>query len=213
MPRHAWIVLAGFALAGCDNGYEYSGFQMTDFFPMDGTERSLTYSTVENLDYDLKMTMLLDSVDDRGEGLRVVTFSHEKLCREGVEECGAGFVYDFKLSSDDTRGTLIHGYERADGPVVFDTPLTLAKVRMAFGDTQTTVGVDGHDFTTTYNGNVDCEDTLNVDWECAHLTLESTPAGHWLAGEWYATPGYNLVSFQRTEDTGRWITTDWSYVQ
>lgn len=215
MPRHAWFVLAGLALAGCENGYDYSGFQMTDFFPLDGSERMLTYGSPSETDFDLVTDIKVAEAEDLGGGLRIITYSTSKVCAEGVEECGAGWAYDFYLSADDTRGTLLHGYERADGDgrVDFDEPIMLADVRMAFGDSKNSLDIDGHDFLTTYNGNVDCEDTLNVDWECAHITLTSEPAGHWLAGDWYATAGYNLVSFKRTEDAGRWVTIDWSYVE
>jgi hypothetical protein len=214
MPRHAWFVFAGLALAGCDNEFEYTGFKMTDFFPLDGSERSLTYSNKVDLDYNLLTEMMVAEPDVLGDGRRVVTFSTSKVCHEGVEECGAGWVYDFYLSADDSGGIQLHGYERADGDgrVDFDAPLLLAAVRMAPGDVDRSTGVDGHDWTTTFaGGNEECEDTLNVDWSCALLTLESDPPGHWLAGSWWAAAGYNLVSFERTDDPGRWITSDWSY--
>jgi hypothetical protein len=209
--RTVMMALLALGLAGCDQDqFQYSGFQMVDFFPLEGDVTGWTFGNVDpGVDYRLIRTLTPEedvNPESRGDGLVVWTWSVEAVCVEDTEDCAeTGWQYDLSLSSSSRRGVLIHGYERPDtGFVAFDPPLELAESRMALGDATTTDNVDGHSFTSTLVGLEDCEDTLAVDWECAHLSITSEPEGHWLTGDWWATAGFNIVAFERQEDPGKW---------
>ena len=110
------------------------------------------------------------------------------------------------MSSSVAKGARLHGYSTPTNPdVVFETPLALTKGSMFGGETVTTSGIDGHDFTATFHGLEACEILWVADWdECARITLESQPAGHWLTGTYWAVAGFNIVARQQAADTGRW---------
>lgn len=204
--RHAWVLVATLAMAGCDNQYQYSGFQMSDFFTLNGDVVGWTFGNTDaTVNHLLVRTLDPEPVINADEQA-VYTWSVDAECVESAPDCGVeGFQYAIQMSVDDRRGVQIHGYERPDtGLVEFDSPIELADVRMARGDTVDSLGVDGYDFTTTYVQNEDCEQTLQVSWDCARIELTSEPAGHWLTGVYWATPGYNIVAFQREGDVGKW---------
>ena len=120
---------------------------------------------------------------------------------------------------------MVNGYETPEkGKVVFTNPLRLAKSKMSRGDDIVSTEVDGHTFTTTFfdmekDGTIDvdgepideilgCDQDVGVEWECVHLVVESDPPGHWLAGDWWASPGWGLVAWKRTDDVDKWRTID-----
>jgi len=202
---------------------------MDEFFPLDGAERSWV---MENMDspQDFLLDVTFDGerqvLEDDSE---VYTFSTAKRCIDGVDDCGAGPLYDITMSSAPLVGVRLHGYTLAgEEPVVFNNPLVLADDKMVRGDVVTTEDVDGHSFTVTFVGleaeldddgeptgladELGCDHTMGVIWKCAHLSVESTPAGHWLAGDYWATAGYNIVAFKRVDDPGKWRTIDVEYV-
>lgn len=230
MHRSMILVLAGLTLAACENPVQYSGFSMDDFFPLDGAERSWV---MENMDVteDYLLDVAFDGEPERlSDGTDVFTFTAVRRCTEAAPECDAGPEYTMRMSSVPLTGIQIHGYSLGGGEAVdFAAPLVLASGKMVRGDTVTTADVDGHSFTATFvdveaerdgDGNptelapeLGCDHTLNVNWQCAHLKVESTPAGHWLAGDWWATPGYNVVAFKRSNDSGKWRTIDVDFVE
>jgi len=230
MYRPSIVLFAGLLLGACENEIQYSGFDMDDFFPVDGTERGWVMDNMDTSEqYVLDIAFLGEPEVVDGD-VEVFTFDASRRCIEGVEECGAGPAFSYGMSVEPLDGIRLHHYS-VDGadPVVFDTPMVLAKDKMARGDTVTTDNVDGHSFTVTFvdlerelddDGQptelapeLGCDQTLRVNWECAHLKVESTPAGHWLAGDWWAAAGYNVVAFKRTNDSGKWRTIDVSYTE
>jgi len=213
MSARAWPLALVCSLAACTgNPPVNNGFLMTDFFPLDGT-RTWEFS---NLDETVPYVLdgQLNPVPETDPENRDGTFIHRvrltARCKEGQTECGEGWKYDYQISADNSFGIRLWGYDSPDtGPVTFADPVVLAKARMVFDDTKESLGIDGHDFVTTFEDvSEDCDEDLQVKWSCARLRLDSDPPGHILAGTWWAVAGYNVVAWQRTGDTGKWRTKD-----
>lgn len=182
----------------------FSGYQMERFFPFDGEIIGWTFgSRSAEVEFELDRTFdpaLSEIVD----GTTHHTYTTSRRCIGDVEECGQGFAWEYVMSAGGS-GVFLHAYEYGDeGRVELDPPIALASGRMAGGDIVTSQETDGHTWVSTFDTNEDCDQTLDVDWDCGKFTLESDPPGHWLAGEWYAVSGYNIVSFKRTLDEARW---------
>jgi hypothetical protein len=190
---------------------------MTDFFPLDGT-RSWEFANMNSqvnvvLDGQLNPNLESDPAI-REDDVVVHRLRYTARCQEGQPECGEeGWKYDILMSADTTWGVQLWGYDTPEtGAVAFEDAIRLAEVRMAFDDFRESPGIDGHDFVSTFETvSEDCDELLSVKWECARLRLDSTPPGHWLAGTWWAVAGYNVVAWQRTNDLGKWRTTDVSW--
>lgn len=202
-PRLALvIVLLG---AGCPVDDPTIGYVMDDYFPFDGQVIGWTFGNMnEDVDYVLKRTYDPDDSVTVNE-VRHHTFSTYRECLPEATDCQDGFVWEYVISGGAGRGVALHAYERpGTGRVELDPPIRVALPRMAPGDVLTTQDSDGHTWTSTFSTIVDCEQTLDVTWSCAKITITSDPPGHWLAGDWYGQPGYNIVSFERSQDPGRW---------
>jgi len=221
------LALAMFAtlLAGCPQDVFPVGFDMSDFYQF-SNGRQWTYSTLNaEVDYviDARMDPARTLELDNGDTATIITY--EKRCLEGVEDCGAGFMYDLYMSETSVYGVAIHGYENpTEGKVLFENRLLIAPPKMARGDSITSTDVQGHTFTSTFfdieeDGETDadgnpiaeelgCDQDVGVVWECAHFTIESDPPGHWLAGDWWTAAGWNTVAWKRTDDIDKWRTID-----
>jgi hypothetical protein len=214
--RTPWLLAAAVAVsAGCQpDDPVFSGYPMADYFPFDGQIIGWRFG---NRSTDPDYT--LDRTFDPTASVTVADVVHHtmalrRVCLPEAEGCTGGFAYSYVMSSSPSLGVRFHGYERAgEAAVVLDPPIRLADVKMAptLGVEQppangvvTTSGSDGHDWTSTFLELTDCDQTFSVAWSCALLRLESDPPGHWLSGDWYAVPGFNVVSFELAEDPGRW---------
>jgi hypothetical protein len=211
--RRATLVMALCFGAGCDGQtISYTGYYMADFFPLDGTERSWEYGNIDvELDYKLVSELDIEGSElSEDQRYRIFNLSTRAECLPNVDDCGAGWKYDYKIAASRGLGVTLHGYQLPGAdPVVFESPIRLADVQMKSGDSRESGEVDGHTWTTTFMGvNSDCDQTMPVDWKCGQLVLESDPPGHWLAGTWWAAAGYNVVAFERTNDPGKWRVTD-----
>lgn len=230
MRRILGLLAATTVLTACPQDPVRVGFNMSDYFGVDQGREYVYTNMDEELDYRIRGILdprRLDNPETPAgiEGMDAVRISYAKECNEGVEECGAGPLYDLFMDDNDTEGVVIRGYENPSaGRVVFETPLVLAKPKFGRGDAVVTADVDGHTFTSRFfdleeDGTVlpdgseipaelGCDQDLDVSWECAHFVVESDPPGHWLAGDWWAAPGYHIVAWNRTEDGGKWRVLD-----
>ncbi|TVQ86513.1 MAG: hypothetical protein EA397_20150 [Deltaproteobacteria bacterium] len=203
--RKVWIPMVATLAAACQPDDPTIGYVMDEYFPFDGEVIGWTFGNMnESVDYLLHRTFDPDdsvTVDE----IRRHTFTTFKECSEDAVDCEEGFVWEYVISGGAGRGVALHAYERqGEARVELEPPIRLANPRMAPGETLNTASSGGHAWTSTFASVEDCEQTLDVQWRCAKITLQSDPPGHWLTGDWYGQPGYNLVSFERAEDPGRW---------
>jgi hypothetical protein len=205
--RVAWLVPAAVVLlAGCTpDDPVFRGYPMADYFPADGQVLGWTFGN-----RDVEVDYVLDRTFDpeasvTANDVTLHTFSTSRRCIAGVEECGAGFVWSYTFASRSGVGVFLHGYEVAgEGAVTLDPPVKIANGHMAPLESVETAGSDGHDWTASFEELTDCYQTFEVAWQCARIHIETDPPGHWLTGDWYAVPGYNVVAFQRAGDEGLW---------
>lgn len=222
------LSLLATSLVGCVQDPVPVGFDMSDFFPLDNS-RTWTFDNMDqDLDYFIDASLTINTepgeqVTEAGDKYQILHY--EARCIDGVEECGAGFLYDIYMS-EGPYGIALHGYETPEtGQVLFSDRLRLGPSKMARGDDIVSVDIDGHTFTSTFldiemDGTIGpdgepiaeelgCDKTMSgPEWECVHMVVESDPPGHWLAGDWWASAGWNVVAWNRTDDDGKWRAID-----
>jgi hypothetical protein len=210
----ASMLLVPVLIAGCTGEVEYTGLTMNGFFPFDGSERSWDFvNTDETIPHTQVSTMNPDYATHSDGTTKIYDISTAQECPSSDESCEEKWVWTLRLSSNGSQGAKIHGYDRPDtGQVDFENAVGLTKGRMEIGETVVTESVDGHDWVAIFEAIEPCEIRWTDQWDsCARIKLESTPAGHWMAGQYWAITSYNIVARQMTEDTGRWelVYADW----
>jgi hypothetical protein len=190
------------AVAACSDGnrYDYQGQPMYDYFPLDGSERSWSYSQDdESIDYLLYIEMVKPSrtVDDMEVVALEMTHSDTK----------PDLVSTTEWSSDSRNGILIHSYAvGTKAATAFDPPIVFAEDEMAADDTVETVTNAGT-FTSTFISLEDCPNhwvpgTDSDPWTCAHIKLEGPGIG--FEGDYWLAPRYGTALFQRIQDPDKW---------
>ena len=207
MRRIALCSLFGLASSGCTGDVQYSGLSMNPFFPFDGEEREWEYVN-EDTTILYKQVSILNSEYELAEdgSTRIYSISTEQRCLNNDESCEDKWLFSTRMSSSASKGAQIHGYSTEANPdVALETPIAFTKGKMETGDSVQTTGVDGHDWTATFEAIEPCQIQWTDEWDdCAKIRLESSPEGHFLAGTYWAITGYNIVARQLTGDTGRW---------
>jgi len=206
MIRRAAVLLGLLALSACPDDPDFRGYVTADFFPFDGQVIGWTFGTRDD-SIDFRIVQTYDPTETvTVDGQQRHTVRSTRRCLPEVEECGAGFVWAYTMSADSTRGVRIHAYETPEsGLVELDPPLVIGPARSFPTQIARSEGVDGHTFTSEWIAiDARCDQSFEVDWDCAHFEITSDPPGHFLAGDWYAVPGYNVVSYQRSQDSSRW---------
>jgi len=189
------------ALAACSDGdrYNYQGQQIYDYFPLDGEERSWSYSQDDDsIDYFLYVEMVgpTRAVDD----MKVVPL-------ETTRSIDKALVSTTEWSSDSRNGIIIHSFAVGTKPATaFEPPIVFADAEMAADDTVETVTNAGT-FTSTFISLEDCPNhwvpgTETDPWTCAHMKLEGPGLG--FEGDYWIAPRYGTALFQRIQDPGKW---------
>jgi hypothetical protein len=189
------------ALTACTDGnrFNYEGQKIYDYFPLDGTERSWTYSQDdESIDYFLHVEMVQPT--RTVDAIEVVTL---ETTRSDTKE----LVATTEWSSDSRNGVLIHSYAVGTEPATsFDPPIVFADSDMAADetiDTETAAGT----FSATFVSLEDCPNhwvpgTESEPWTCAHMNL--TGPGLGFEGDYWIAPRYGTALFQRIQDPDKW---------
>ena len=138
---------------------------------------------------------------------RIYDITTNRVCVSSDETCEDATLNMVRWSAVASAGVAIHGYDTpGTGPVDFvTTPIGMADANMEVGDIVTTTGVDGHDWAAEFKSTGPCDIQWTDEWnQCVLIELTSTPEGHWMAGQYWAVSGYNVVARQLTADTARW---------
>ena len=207
MRRVFLFSLFGMLSSGCTGDVQYSGLTMNPFFPFDGVEREWEYVNEDTTILYKQVSVLDAEFELAADGsTRIYNIATEQRCLNNDESCEDKWLYSTRMSSSASKGAQIHGYSTESNPdVAFETPIAFTRGKMETGDAVQTVGVDGHDWTATFEAIEPCQIQWTDEWDdCAKIRLESSPEGHFLAGTYWAITGYNIVARQLTGDTGRW---------
>lgn len=200
------VVLAAL-LAGCQGGYNYTGYTIHDHFPLDGDWTWQYSQEDETVDFKL----LVDRVSPtevRGT-TEVVTLEYKKADTEDL-------LYSVKWSSDTTSGVLIHGYtDEATGETAdYDPPIILGDFQMVVGDSNT-VSTNGEEWVSKFVSVEDCPNYWVETWTCLKFELDNGDgddlAGPPFAGTYWLAPNYGPSRFIPTGYADPWVLTraDW----
>jgi hypothetical protein len=187
-------------LAACEGEYVYAGTKIYDYFPLDGKERSWTYSQDDDsIDYFLHVEMVQPSRDV--EDMEVVPLETTRTDKKGV------LLNTTEWSSDSRNGILIHSFALGvKDATLFDPPIVFADANMAAGDVVET-DTNAGKFTGTFISLEDCPNhwvpgTDSDPWTCAHMKLEGPGLG--FEGDYWIAPRYGTALFQRIQDPDKW---------
>ena len=189
------------AFAACTGDqYNYQGTPIYDYFPLDGKERSWTYSQDDDsIQYFLFIEMVPPGRTTE-DGTEVVTL-------ETTESKNKSLVATTEWSSDSRDGVMIHSYAvGTDAATAFDPPVVFAAAEMAADETVETTNASGT-FAATFIGLQDCPNhwvpgTDSDPWSCAHMKLEGPGLG--FEGDYWIAPRYGTALFQRIQDPDKW---------
>ena len=187
----------------CDNGgrYTYKGFEMDDYFPLDG-DRTWTYSQLQE---DVTWKMRVEKVPQtiRNGSTEIVTLEY-------YNDDTGDLLYSVDWSSDASNGIQVWGYsdELSGDSVAYDPPVQIAERTMLTGDSVDT-DTDDRTFTSTFEGIEDCENDWRADWTCATITIDDGDGddmnGPPFAGQWWMATSYGASRFVPTGYTDAWV--------
>lgn len=188
--------------SGCGGGtpYTYSGFRISEYFPLDGT-RTWEYAQDDETDTSrLSVEKIPETVQDGSTEIVTLEYS----------EKGGDLLYAVDWSSESGSGVLIHGYrdERTGASVSYDPPVTFGERDMVTGDVVETETNEGT-FTSTLEAKTACPNLWRDDWECLQFTLDDgdgdDDAGPPFAGSWWIATSYGASRFIPTGYTTPWL--------
>ena len=197
------LAVLSWLLPSCGGAsYTYTGYRMSQQFPLDG-EREWQYL---NDDEEVQNPMRVEklSAPVMKESTAVYTFEYYN------EETG-DIVRSVDWSSDSMNGVLIHGYvdyEAGGEEVLFEPPVVFASSEMRPGESVVTE-TGGYTFTSTLMFSGPCPNHYVQDWEdCLNLVLDDgdgdDSTGALVAGEYWLVPRYGTAWFRMTPDTDNW---------
>jgi len=193
----ALSAVAGLACTPTEPGY--SGYPVTDFFPLDGVREWSFRSADATVPYELVGTKPLEGVTATDDGFtQIFDIRFEQVCISEDESCVDGeFAFAWQQSASQDRGAFLWGYETPAGAVTFDPPVKLADRRTKVGDVMTTE-TGGHTWTATFLMTADCEVVWNPNWtNCMVLVIDDGGEGGGFAGTYWLATGYHIVAFER----------------
>lgn len=186
---------------GTAPSYTYKGFEMNDYFPLDG-DRSWTYSQLQE---DVTWKLRVDKVPQT-----VRNGSTEVVTLEYYNDDTGDLLYSVDWSSDGSTGIQVWGYsdELSGDSVAYDPPVQIADRQMLTGD-QTVTETDGSTFTSTFQGIEDCENDWRPDWTCAAIDVDDgdgdDTSGPPFAGQWWLATSYGASIFIPTGYSDAWV--------
>lgn len=204
----------------CNGGTttNYSGYTMSDYFPLDG-ERSWEYSQEdEEILWQLSVEKVTPTETVGND--EVVTLEYSQ--KDPVE-----LLYSIKWSSSASTGIEIFGYsvEATGESVSYDTPIGVADFQMRSGETVDTE-VDGVAWQGTFVGIEDCPNLWVDSWECVKMTILDDEDGNGdyeddddddagappFEGSWWLAPRYGASRFLPNGYDSDWVLSraDWS---
>ena len=196
-------------LTGCfaEPKYDYSGFSIYKYFPLDGSERSWKfYNTMDTVDWLLEANMVVPHDRRGGTNVATIEYSQTEPYR---------LLYSIQWSSDSSDGIRIHGYriesdfdwvpadtgeEAGDTGasttvtgdwVDFSPPIGIAKHQLSPDDDVTT-NTGGATFKSTFEEVERCPNNwASETWDCLRFVVESDGSDvppflgtWWLATDW-----------------------------
>ena len=209
LPRITVAALLALLAAGCDPDWDDGGwgYDVSDHFPLDGSERVWVY---DSLDESVEWTLLVEKTTVVHEGdLDVVTLEHSNDDTLTV-------LAQVDWSSDSTGGVRIHGYHVEDGDVsvAFDPPIQFAELEMTPGDAvETETG--GTTFTSTFETVEGCGTFWAPSWDdegCLKFTLadgdEDPATNAYIAGSYWLVTRYGPAWLVLDAYPARWSLSD-----
>jgi hypothetical protein len=223
------------ALTGCTpEGPGYSGYDMVDHFPLDGSERSWLYTNSAE-EHKIFVEMAAERIEED-----VVVKTLEYWQTDPNNNQPSTLLYSIDWASDPIAGVRIYGYTFFSDPVqendtgdsgdnadtsyssteeegdesntvAFDPPIQLGDRRMIPGESIVTE-TGGATWTATFESTAACaNDWVGGEntWTCLHIVLDDgdgdMSAGSPISGEFWTAPRYGLSWFQLTGDADQWI--------
>lgn len=199
--------------AGCSggDGYAYSGYTMSNFFPFDG-ERTWTFQSEDPNETSTVVATLNSTPEVIDDGqTSIFDVNYTMGCLDDAVGCTPG---DWRLktirwSSSSGEGVQIHGFDDGSGLVAFNPPIALTGKDGVPDDVWTTE-TDAGTFVSTFDQIGDCPVYMAVDWDqCIKLSLDddgdpATPGTHALHGDYYAVASFNVIAILGADDDAMW---------
>lgn len=185
--------------------YQYSGRDVYDYFPLDGS-RSWEYMNDTVVDWQMRVEKLPNTADKGG--VEVVTLEYS--VKDPTE-----LLFSIDWSSDSEKGVLIHGYHIEGGEEVrYDPPVVFGEYQMNTEDDVQT-DTDGRTFTSALVAVEDCPNYWTTDkWECLHMSIDDggSDSGAPFLGDWWIATKWGTSRFQPSEYDSPWILSkgEWS---
>ncbi len=181
--------------------YNYQGFSMDDYFPLDG-ERSWTYSQLQE---DIVWKMNVEKVSQT-----ILDGSTEIVTLEHYNDETGDLLYSVDWSSDSSTGIQIWGFsdEQTGESARYDPPVQVADKTMLTNES-TETETDGRTFVSTFLGLQECSNDWRSDWECAAIEIDDGDgddnAGPPFAGTWWMATSWGTSRFIPTGYTDAWV--------
>lgn len=194
-------------LVACEPEFFYSGYDMTDQFPLDGA-RSWEYV---NESGDVAFQIRVEKVDTTE-----IINDNEVVTLETYNADTGDLLMDARWSVNRSNGVQIWGYTvydasyggGADASATYDPPLLVASPNMAPGESVTT-STGGATFTSTFVITEPCPNYWTSEWtDCVRMKIDDGDGddtrGSRMAGEYWQVPRYGTSWFEVTGDPDLW---------
>ncbi len=194
----------GLSSVACDADYNYMGYSMYDYFPLDGSARDWTYI---NEDQNITWSLFVEMQEPSMVG------NVEQVVLEHSRYDTSDLLMAVTWSSDSSNGVLIHGYENYElgTSATFDPPVVFAEDHMAPGDTAVT-STGGYEFTATFDLVTGCATEWTTSWgdddNCLKITLQDedgmASTNGEFTGSYWVVPRYGIAWWESDYYGGRW---------
>lgn len=203
----ATLVLTAAVLVGCERGnIQYSGYDVTDHFPLDGSVLVWEYRSDDSSDH----LTIEKSGSEIIDGLEIVTLTHTLTDEDGARD----WVADIRWSSDPVVGVLIHGYTQDEERVDFAPPVILSERHSVPGDVVTTYS-DEQGWLATFERVDGCATFWVPGWadeSCLVFSLDDgddDPETHGIiTGTTHLVPGYGAAWLELDAYDVQWRLSD-----
>ncbi len=209
---HATLILGAAVLVGCGPAnIQYSGYDIPDHFPLDGSLLVWEYRSDDSGDH----LTIEKSGSEMIDGLEIVTLTHTLTDEHGVQD----WVADIRWSSDRDTGVLLHGYAQGEERVDLDPPVILSERSSAPGEVVTTYSNE-QGWLATFERVDGCATFWVPGWadeSCLVFTLDDgddDPTTHGLVtGTYRLVPRYGAAWLELDAYGVRWRLSDHDWAQ